>query len=69
MLERITYRVRAVEELPDGGFRPLREVFEGTITHPQNIRAATRPRGRGDLQGIGIEVETQFGALAEYFGL
>lgn len=69
MLESITYKVRAVEELPNGELRPLRDMFQGTITHPQQIRAATRPRGRGDIQGIGLEVEPQFGALAEHFGL
>lgn len=69
MLDRITYRVRAVEELPNGELRPLRDLGEITITHPQTIRSATRPRGRGDVQGIGIEVESGFGALAEHFGL
>lgn len=69
MLESITYRVRAVEEMPDGSFRPVRDMFEGTITQPKDIKAATRPRGRGDIQGIGVEVEPSFGALAEHFGL
>jgi hypothetical protein len=74
LLERVTYSVRAVEELPGGGLRPLTEgrgrfMFEGTITHPREIRPATRPRGRGDIQGIGVEVEPGFGALSEHFGL
>ena len=69
ILERITYKVRAVLELPNGKFKPLRDIFEGTISHPQEIRAATRPRGRGDIQGIGLEVESGYGALVEHFGL
>lgn len=44
-------------------------MFQATITHPENIRAATRSRGKGDIQGIGIEVEQGFGQMAEHFGL
>lgn len=69
MLKSITYKVTAVEELATGGFKPLREMFQATITHPEDIRAATRSRGKGDIQGIGIEVETGFGQMAEHFGL
>lgn len=69
MLDHITYRVRAVEELPNGGYQPIRDVFEATITHPHEIRAATRSRGKGDIQGIGIEVEAGYGQMAEFFGL
>src|SRR5258705_6593012 len=57
------------EELPNGGFRPLREMFEGTISHPRESVRATKRRGRGDIQGIGVEVEPNYGPIAEHFGL
>ncbi|WP_342807392.1 DUF4157 domain-containing protein [Alteromonas sp. M12] len=73
VLERITYRVEMVEEMAGGGLTELRPMFEASITIPQTeIRSSSHIHRGGrniGIEGIELDVDSQFGALAEHFNL
>lgn len=72
VLQSITYRVEMVQEAAAGRTRDLRPAFEASIGVPEDIRRSDQIHRGGrsvGVQGVELDVDTHFGALAEHFGL